>query len=263
MQYDADIRKLDASRGLPNFDFWQLFLVKESLALMYQMLQLPDRALGLYEELEMLLVFAPAHSLPASDWPVVVPTSSGSSGGSGSSSGNNGKSSGNSGGSGGNSGGNSGNNSSGANSPMKPQATDNYTSSNEETPSNYPNKPKKDLMSDACRSGEDIIVYSINTARMNILWNKFSLFQLQHYIFARQMYFLLVHLRQPTRCAEKALAYMRSSSASLDNKLVQQYPIKNTTYTSAEIEMNESANIGEKLADEKMLQLRRAQVCAN
>jgi hypothetical protein len=253
MQYDADIRKLDASRGLPNFDFWQLFLVKESLALMYQMLQLPDRALGLYEELEMLLVFAPAHSLPASDWPVVVPASSGSSGSSGNSK---------SGGSGG-SGGNSGNNSSGANSPMKPQATDNYASSNEEAASNNPNKPKKDLMSDACRSGEDIIVYSINTARMNILWNKFSLFQLQHYIFARQMYFLLVHLRQPTRCAEKALAYMRSSSASLDNKLVQQYPIKSTTYTSAEIELNESANIGEKLADEKMLQLRRAQVCGN
>ena len=84
LQYDADIRKLDAARGLPNFDFWQLFLVKESLALMYQMLQLPDRALSLYEELEMLLVFAPAHSLPASDWPVVIPSSSGSSGSSGS-----------------------------------------------------------------------------------------------------------------------------------------------------------------------------------
>lgn len=95
LQYDADIRKLDAARGLPNFDFWQLFLVKESLALMYQMLQLPDRALSLYEELEMLLVFAPAHSLPAGDWPVVIPSSSTSSssnsggGGGNSASGNN------------------------------------------------------------------------------------------------------------------------------------------------------------------------------
>ena len=85
LQYDADIRRLDTARGLPNFDFWQLFLVKESLALMYQMLQLPDRALSLYEELEMLLVFAPAHSLPASDWPVVIPSSSSSSSSSGSS----------------------------------------------------------------------------------------------------------------------------------------------------------------------------------
>lgn len=83
VQYDADIRKLDAMRGSPNFDFWQLFLIKESLALMYQMLQLPDRALGLYEELEALLVFAPAHSLPASDWPVVISTATGSSGSSG------------------------------------------------------------------------------------------------------------------------------------------------------------------------------------
>lgn len=81
LQYDADIRKLDAMRGSANFDFWQLFLVKESLALMYQMLQLPDRALSLYEELEVLLVFAPAHQLPASDWPVVISATSSSSGG--------------------------------------------------------------------------------------------------------------------------------------------------------------------------------------
>ena len=36
--YDADIRKLDGLRSTPNFDFRQLFLVKESLALLYQMM---------------------------------------------------------------------------------------------------------------------------------------------------------------------------------------------------------------------------------
>lgn len=82
--YDADIRRLDALRGTPTFDFWQLFLVKESLALMFQMMQLPDRALSLYDELEVLLPFAPYHSLPVSDWPMVVPAPSGSSGSGGS-----------------------------------------------------------------------------------------------------------------------------------------------------------------------------------
>mmetsp|Transcript_24398 Transcript_24398/g.40609 ORF Transcript_24398/g.40609 Transcript_24398/m.40609 type:complete len:329 (+) Transcript_24398:41-1027(+) len=71
-QYDADIRRLDSARGTAQFDFWQLFLVKESLALMYQMLQLSDRSLALYEELEALLPFAPLRSLPDSDWPMVA-----------------------------------------------------------------------------------------------------------------------------------------------------------------------------------------------
>ena len=44
--YTADIRRLE--RGLPNFDFRQLFLVKESLALMFQMMQLPEWALKQY-----------------------------------------------------------------------------------------------------------------------------------------------------------------------------------------------------------------------
>ena len=36
--YDADIRRLDSLRGSTQFDFRQLFLVKESYALMYQMM---------------------------------------------------------------------------------------------------------------------------------------------------------------------------------------------------------------------------------
>jgi hypothetical protein len=41
-QYDSDIRRLDSFRCSPQFDFRQLFLVKESLALMYQLMQLPQ-----------------------------------------------------------------------------------------------------------------------------------------------------------------------------------------------------------------------------
>ena len=236
-QYDADIRRLDGARGTAQFDFWQLFLVKESLALMYQMMQLPDRALGLYEELEALLPFAPLHSLPLSEWPMVIasanPTGD-NSGGSGAAGGSN-----------------------SIRTPTKPSKTptDNSNNSNSEdvynsdagggSRNNSGNVPtssaervaggeaplsspsgssrsKRDLMSDACRCGEEVIAYSINQARMNILWNRFSMFQLQHYLFARQMYFLLVHLRQPTRCAEKALAYMRACSSNLEQKIAQQ-----------------------------------------
>ena len=57
--YDADIRRLDSMRGTPHLDFRQLFLVKESLALMHQMMQLPAEALMQYEELEALLAFVP------------------------------------------------------------------------------------------------------------------------------------------------------------------------------------------------------------
>jgi hypothetical protein len=67
--YDADIRRLDSFRGTPQLEFRQLFLVKESLALMYQMHQLPGEALIQYEELEALLSFTPNLLLHESEWP--------------------------------------------------------------------------------------------------------------------------------------------------------------------------------------------------
>ena len=55
---------------------------------------------------------------------------------------------------------------------------------------------------------------------MNILWNKYSYLQLQHHIFARQMYFLLIHLRQPIKCAEKALSYIIIiSNANIEKRI--------------------------------------------
>jgi hypothetical protein len=60
-RYDAEIRKLDAHRGTASWDFAQLFLTKESLALMYQVMQLYGEALVQYEELEALMSFTPAN----------------------------------------------------------------------------------------------------------------------------------------------------------------------------------------------------------
>jgi hypothetical protein len=249
--YDADIRRLDSLRGSTQFDFWQLFLVKESYALMYQMMQMPDRSFILYEELETLLMIAPMASLPDNDWPMIVdptitassktkpsqPTDNTSSSSSLSSS-------------------MLQNNTSTSNSTT---STDQHqvqnmldrnipnddqssiqTSFNSTINSNNNNIPisnkailksrnnlmnekeipsKGDLFTDACRNGEDIIAYSINQARMNILYNKYSYLQLQHYIFARQMYFLLIHLRQPIKCAEKALSYIIISNANIEKRI--------------------------------------------
>lgn len=71
--YYAEIRKLDATRATPNFDFKQLFLVKESFALQYQMMQLLDMALAQYEELEAMLAYAPAGILFDGWWPLKAP----------------------------------------------------------------------------------------------------------------------------------------------------------------------------------------------
>jgi len=246
--YDADIRRLDSLRGSIQFDFLQLFLVKESYALMYQMMQMPDRSFILYEELESLLIIAPMASLPDNDWPMIAdptittssktkpsqPTDNTSSSSSSSMPQTNAST----------------NNSTTATEQQQVQSTpdrnipiddqsiqasfNSTINSNNNTPisnktilksrnnniMNDKDIPSKgDLFTDACRNGEDIIIYSINQARMNILYNKYSYLQLQHYIFARQMYFLLIHLRQPIKCAEKALSYIIISNVNIEKRI--------------------------------------------
>lgn len=74
--YDGEIRRLDLGRSTPQqYDFKQLFLVKESFALFYQMMQLLDMALGQYEELELMMSFAPTSTLPETQWPYRPPES--------------------------------------------------------------------------------------------------------------------------------------------------------------------------------------------
>ena len=66
--YDTEIRRLDTVRS---DEFRELFLVKESLALMYQMMQMPSEALVQYEELEALMAFAPVTIKEFGGWPIL------------------------------------------------------------------------------------------------------------------------------------------------------------------------------------------------
>lgn len=181
--YDADIRKLDNLRATANFDFRQLFLVKESLALLYQMMQLSDMALGQYEELESILSSTQSHSLPDSDWPLIAPE------------------------------------------PFRTGETPQDATS--------PTREKeKDLMTDAVKNGDDIVVYSINLARMKILKNKMSLLELHRYVFARQMFFLIT-LQRPVQCAQKALRFLTFCASAIEKRihLPDGYPGSDTTQT--------------------------------
>lgn len=192
--YDADIRRLDSYRGTPNFDFRTLFLVKESLALMYQMMQLPDNALSQYEELEATLSYAPDGVLLESDWPMVASES------------------------------------------LKPSdnAKDDAASKSKGDPSSEGDTESvsplkrsshrsKDVFSDACKNGEDVVAYSINLARMKILQKKMSVLELHRYVFARQMFFLIAYLERPVSCAEKALAFILQSTKMIDQRLDERY----------------------------------------
>jgi hypothetical protein len=167
--YDSDIRRLDATRGTPSFDFRQLFLVKESLALLYQMMQLSDMALAQYEELEAILPFAPVQQLPDSDWPLVAP---------------------------------------------EPFRTGEPVA---EVVSPNGKEKEKDLMTDVVKNGDDVVVYSINLARMKILKSKLSILELHRYVFARQMFFLIT-LQRPVHCAQKGLEFLKFASNTVEKK---------------------------------------------
>lgn len=202
--YDADIRRLEAARSsAANYDFRQLFLVKESLALMYQMMQLADKALVQYEELEDLIHSVSNGSitasnsnihnttnhsnsnggektnkvstfqLPDTDWPMVAPELLSTA-----------------------------DLPSTSKTPSKAQADVPMFSSPPIQPAANPIgteekdkdkdkdvkiDPSRNLMSDACKNGDDVLSYSINVARLKILKNKMSSLELLRYIFARQV----------------------------------------------------------------------------
>ena len=211
LKYDTDIRRLDAVRGTPQLDFRQLFLVKESLALMHQMMQCPNDALVQYEELEALLAFAPSNLLPINDWPMVAGES--------------------------------------VKNPIKKKkevkADESTASGTTETlPPPPPTTPppanvspnggnsgilkEKDAWTECCKQGDDVLIYSINEARIKLLKNKMSLLELQRYVFSRQFYFLQM-LDKPVTCAEKGFAYVRATYESIYSRLFQ---LKSSTSAS-------------------------------
>lgn len=176
--YDSEIRRLDSARSTPAFDFRQLFLVKESLALMYQMMQLFDMALAQYEELEAILSYAQIGSLPDNEWPMVaseqvkmdmplVPEAS----------------------------------------TQSVQALNAITGNGTAVGGGSGKDKEKDIMTDAVKNGDDIASYSINMARMKILKNKMTLLELHRYVYARQMYFLIL-LQRPIQCAQNSRTFL-------------------------------------------------------
>lgn len=182
--YDSDIRRLDSFRGSPQFDFRQLFLVKESLALMYQLMQLPQEALRQYGELEALLGVVPEGTLPRDDWPLVVLEDVRT-------------------------------NQKSTSSTPTPQP-----SSVEGAPDEEADTSQSDfdlLWKDPLIEGESVLLYSINSARMRILKNKIGLRELRRYVFSRQMHFLA----QQRRCCEFASKGVQFVSDTYSSILLQ------------------------------------------
>ncbi len=191
--YDTDIRKIDATRSSPTFDFKQYFLVKESLALLYQMMQLADMALGQYEEIEAMLSFLPPESLPDTNWPMALPESIKLS----------------------NSTNSSGKEQGSAPPPMEKQLSNSELSGSFNSLSAL--LKDKDCLNDAVKNGDEVLSYSMNAARPRILKNKMSLLELNRYVFARQMHFLKI-LKRPVVCAQKALKFLVLCSDAFERK---------------------------------------------
>ena len=51
------------------------------------------------------------------------------------------------------------------------------------------------LWEDSLNEGENVLLYSINSARMRILKNKISIRELRRYVFSRQVHFLAQQLK--------------------------------------------------------------------
>ena len=188
VSYDAEIRRLDALRGTPEMEFRQLFLVKESLALMFQMMQLPGESLVQYEELEMLLSSGILTNLAENLWPLVpadvgaaakTKTRSSISGRLGD-----------------------------AESEPAPESGEEggAVDGGKERGSSAHSTP---VWTSACQQGEAVLLYSINASRMKVLKNKVSVLELNHYVFARECFFLF-GLNRLSLCAEKGLVFIQS-----------------------------------------------------
>ena len=204
VMYDTEIRRLDEKRNTPNLEFRELFLVKESLALMYQMMQLPGEALVQYEEIEALLAFAPKSIKDIGGWPIFDSTDP---------FGNDGSSSSSSSGSGVGAVG-------AANGKVNDRDSSNInnigngekggtgdTDAGKEKSDTNQNQGAESTWSWLCQEGDGLLHYSINTARMRILKNRIGLLELHRYIFARECYFLY-GLGRPASCVEKGNVFI-------------------------------------------------------
>jgi hypothetical protein len=181
-KYDQDIRQLDSFRGTSQLQFSKLFLVKESLALMYQMLQLPGEALVQYEDLEALLAFAPIGVISESDWPWTFSDST----------------------------------------SLQTKGDESSPASQIKGVDIIPTKDILATVNDgwigACRNGDNVLVYSMNNARTRILRNQISIWELYRYVMAREFYFLL-QLNKPYGFCEKGYNFIGLIRGLIERKL--------------------------------------------
>jgi hypothetical protein len=77
---------------------------------------------------------------------------------------------------------------------------------------------ERDLWTDACKNGEEVLFYSINQARMRVLKNKIGVLELCRYVFCRQFYFLST-LGKLVACAEKSSSYLKSTRSKIERYL--------------------------------------------
>lgn len=217
--YDTEVRKGEAYRnslmggGLGGagvminantlFDFKQLYLIKESLSLMYQMLTLYNEALVQLRELEVLLSYVPAHLLMDSQYPLLNSTVVGNNENGSVSSSSSARSS--------------------ANASRLPGLAGSLPPNQSNQPPSSQSQYSKwrESWTDASKYGEEVMLYSINSVRMRVLKNKIGLLELQRYVYARIVYFLTL-LGKPALVAEKGLQFLSFMRNTIDKKLAQE-----------------------------------------
>jgi len=231
----ATISQTTSSANNPPVDFRQLFLVKESLALMYQMVRLPYEALLLYDELQALLPQAQAleGQGSVSGWPLApAPISSKASA-----------------------------STAAIVSEIEEGETGTGTGAEEAHASTA--KDAKDQLGDGSTSvsasndpgtyrgailqGDDILSYSINSARKRILKSRLNSLELHRYIFARQAYFQGM-LGQWGLCADRGLQYVKSTTRAISRRLDKEEAMLNARIAEAGASMNSPPLLSSALA---------------
>lgn len=211
--YENEIRRLDAAAGTAAYSFRQSYLVKESLALMFQMMQQPENALLQYIEIERSLSLAPRAAHFDTDWPFVNCNSQSDSIKTSSKPPTNRAAS--------SSAAEDGANSGGIASGDQFQLREPLGSKDNTGAAASPREKLRDPWSDVCRLGDELLSYSINQMRMRVLKTRTSTLELHKYVFARQMFFLL--LLTPLRLqdyVEKGCFFLRYMLDQLTKKVV-------------------------------------------
>lgn len=199
--YEAELKRLEGLRYTPASEFNQLLLVRESLALMCQMMQMPKEALHHYDLLQAQMADVLPGELPERAWPLelpdspIVPTKKSTD--------------------------------------KKPvEATVRNSSgiivTDGSTPSDVSSgKTKVNYWGDSIVLGDSILSYSINIARMKVLKNKIGRLEYQRYLFGRRCYFYGL-IGRVDWCPEMGLQFIKLSQIRLKERFIELQAIAET-----------------------------------